>query len=598
MQQEVPLARGTRRMIVLIALLQGLALYAMQELAERWQVRDGVWRYCAYAWLLTIPTALALTVVEVKDRRLWQHAGLASLLVLGLGAWAAWNLQGASGLNPTPVLMPLSVCLGISVFIALPWWQFRLQQGHWNASYTALFEHAWQNGLTLALAGAFTGLTWALLWLCAALFSLLRVDFFQQLFLHPAFVALATGLLAGFGLLIGRTQHRAIQITRQVLFAVCRGLLPLLALIALLFVSALPFTGLAPLWGTHSAASLLLAMALLLVAFANAVYQHDSDTAVYPRGVRRLVDAGLLTLPVYAALALFAIGLRLGQHGMTVDRFWGLATALLVAGYALGYALAVLRRQGRWLQGLEAVNRWMCGLVLAMAILGSSPLIDPIRLTLASQVPRFTAQPDQITGGDASMLRFELGIRGVRALNNLQQQPGVIADPHARSVLAEALPRPTGGHDVPAPSAPRSLDQLHARIIVAKGSPMPADDWWQALLHARRIGADGCLDIDEECIAVRRDLDQDGEDEVLLCRISPYLPPDCTLHVRHEGAWHSAGSVSFPRHSSAQAQTLTRALRGGGLETRPSRWPEMRLEGIPAQLSLDEDEGREEAAAP
>lgn len=598
MQQDVPLAQATRRMIVLIALLQGLALYVLQELAERWPVHDGVWRYCAYVWVLSIPSALALTVVEVKDRRLWLHAGLASLLVLGLGAWAEWNLRGASGLNPTPVLMPLSICVGIGVFISLPWWQFRLQYGHWNASYAALFERAWQNGLTLALAAAFTGLTWALLWLCATLFTLLRVDFFQQLFQQPAFLALATGLLAGFGLLLGRTQHRAIQITRQVLFAVGRGLLPLLAVIALLFVSALPFTGLAPLWGTRSAASLLLAMAILLIAFANAVYQHDGDTAVYPRWVRRLVDAGLLTLPVYAALALYAIGLRLSQHGLTVERFWGLATALLICGYAVGYALAVLQRRGRWLHWLEPVNRWMCGLVLAVAVLGCSPLLDPMRLTLASQLPRLGAQPDQITGGDASMLRYELGIRGVRALRELQQQPGVIADPHARSVLAEALPRPSWGHDVPAPSAPRSLDQLHARIIVVKGSAAPAPDWWQALLQSRAISADRCLDRDEECLAVRRDLDHDGQDEVLLCRISPYVPPDCALHVLQDGSWRSAGSVSFPRHSSAEAQTLTRALREGRLETRPPRWPEMRLLGVPAQLSLDEDEGREEAAAP
>ncbi|WP_252721116.1 hypothetical protein, partial [Acinetobacter nosocomialis] len=82
--------------------------------------------------------------------------------------------------------------------------------------------------------------TWLLLWLWSALFQLLDVTFFRDLFRQDAFIALATGSLAGFGVLIGRTQHRAIQITRQVLFAICRGLLPLLSFIAVLFVLSLP----------------------------------------------------------------------------------------------------------------------------------------------------------------------------------------------------------------------------------------------------------------------------------------------------------------------------------------------------------------------
>ena len=104
--------------------------------------------------------------------------------------------------------------------------------------------------------------------------------------------------------------------------------------------------------------------------------------------LRRLVEASLLTLPVYAALALYALGLRVAQYGWTLDRFWAVLVALATAGYAVGYALAVLRRQRRWLQMLEPVNRWMCWAVLALALLGNSPLLDPVRLTLSSQLER------------------------------------------------------------------------------------------------------------------------------------------------------------------------------------------------------------------
>ena len=71
MQQDAPLAWPTRSMIVLIALLQGLALYAAQELNDTTPFQDIACRYGWNAWVLTVPTALGLTLVDLKDRRLW-----------------------------------------------------------------------------------------------------------------------------------------------------------------------------------------------------------------------------------------------------------------------------------------------------------------------------------------------------------------------------------------------------------------------------------------------------------------------------------------------------------------------------------------------
>jgi hypothetical protein len=136
------------------------------------------------------------------------------------------------------------------------------------------------------------------------------------------------------------------------------------------------------------------------------------DTAPYPAAAP-LVEASLLALPVYAALALYALGLRVVQYGWTVDRFWAVLVAVAVAGYAVGYALAVLRRQRRWLQMLEPVNRWMCWAVLALALLGNSPLLDPVRLTLSASW-RACVRTAAITSSDVNVLRFDLGHRGVR----------------------------------------------------------------------------------------------------------------------------------------------------------------------------------------
>lgn len=586
---------SSRSTIVLIALLQGLALYAVQQAGENWPFHDIASRYRWYTWVLTIPTAVALTLVDLRDRRLWLHAAIGSAVVLALASWIGWNLGGgATGLRDGPLHWPFSISMAIAVFVTLPWWQFRLQHGHWRASYDALFERAWQNGLTLALALAFTGLTWMLLWLWAELFQLVDIDFFRDLFREEAFIALATGCLFGFGVLIGRTQHRAIQVTRQVLFAICRGLLPLLSFIAVLFVLSLPFAGLEALWKTRSATWLLVIVSLLLVVFTNAVYQHDSERAAYPLWLRRLVDASLLALPVYAGLALYAMGLRIAQYGWTLERFWGALVVLTVCGYAVGYALSVLRTRGRWLQPIERVNRWMCWTVLGVALLANSPVLDGVRISIASQVARLKADPAAINARDALALRFELGRRGVDTLRALQQDPALSKDARAVSVIKDALARETRWSDGGLlDDGLRDLAALQRHVALVKGSSAADADWWAAVLD-RSLADSQCLDVDERCVALRRDLDGDGVDEMLLCRLEDQVGPFCQLHARADGKWQDAGTLNFYGHTGkADAEAAKAALLAGELQLQRPRWPQVSLAGGTPQ-SVDEPPRKKE----
>jgi hypothetical protein len=591
MNHHPPLPLASRSTIVLIALLQGLMLYAAQEAADSWPFNHISGRYCWYSWVLTIPTALALTLVELRDRRLWLHAVVGSAVVLALASWIGWNLSGgATGLSDDALLWPFSISMAVAVFVTLPWWQFRLQHGHWRASYDALFERAWQNGLTLALAVAFTGLTWLLLWLWSALFQLVDVRFFRDLFREEAFIALATGSLFGFGVLIGRTQHRAIQVTRQVLFAICRGLLPLLSFIAVLFVLSLPFTGLDALWRTRSATTLLLTVSLLLVAFVNAVYQHDNDRAAYPLWLRRLVDASLLTLPLYAGLALYAVGLRIAQYGWTLERFWGVLVVLLVCGYALGYAQSVLRRRGRWLQPIETVNRWMCWTVLVAALLANSPVLDGVRISVASQVARMQAAAPAVDTRDVVALRFELGRRGVEALRDLQRDPRFSGDARAARVISAALAQEShwsGSQMDDIDDGVRDLGVLQRQVTVPGSLPAPDTDWWQALLD-RKLNAAECLELGATCVALRRDLDGDGVDDVLLCRVPEHLAPGCSLHTRDNGTWRDAGSLMFyGSRAGDDAEASRESLLAGQIELSRSRWPRITVPGGSAQ-NVDE----------
>lgn len=362
---DLPLPRQTRAFIVLVALLQGGLLY----LAE-WGADHGVapfaalgGRVCWYTLVLTVPSMLLLSVQTLHDRRLWQQLAVVAAVFAALAGWAAWSATGAPGLESNKVLTPFGLSVAAALLIAMPWLQFRQHHGSWRASYHALFEHAWQNTLTLALALVFVGVCWGVLTLWAELFALVKIDLFRTLFREDAFIYLATGTMAGLGILIGRTRQRAVQVMRQIVFALCTGLVPLLASIALLFILTLPLTGLQPLWQTRAAAAILLCMVFGLVLFTNAVYQDGATPPAYPGWLRRVVEAGLLTLPLYAGLAFYAVGVRIAQYGWTGERFWGVVLAAVASAYAVGYAIAVLRpRRGsgwrRWRAATRCCRGW------------------------------------------------------------------------------------------------------------------------------------------------------------------------------------------------------------------------------------------------
>ena len=321
---DFDLAPRERRFVVLVALVQALLLYVAQ-----YGIDHDVWPFAAlggrvywYTLVLTVPTSMLLSVRTLDDRRFWQQAALVAGVYALLAAWAVWTATGTAFVAAEPVLTPFAWTLAIGSFVLLPYLEARLAHGRWCAPYPFLFESAWQNALTLGLAAVFVGLGWGLLVLWAQLFKLVGIELFEDLFAEPPFVYLATGLLVGLGVLIGRTQQKPVRIARSILFALFTGLLPVLVLFSLAFLATLPFTGLDGLWDTNHA-SLIVALVLAhLVLFVNAVRQDGEGPAPYPAWLRRFVGAGLVASPAFAAIALVALWLRIDQYGWTVERCW------------------------------------------------------------------------------------------------------------------------------------------------------------------------------------------------------------------------------------------------------------------------------------
>src|SRR5262249_40656180 len=127
-------------------------------------------------------------------------------------------------------------------------------------------------------------------------------------------------------------------------------LLPVMSLIAVAFLLALPFAGHDRIWSAHHAAMFLLSSAGALGVLINAAYQDGRAEAPIARISLVVAVAALVVLNALAACALIA---RARQYGWTPNRVFAGAGVVVAACYSIGYTRACLSAS---LRGLESTN--------------------------------------------------------------------------------------------------------------------------------------------------------------------------------------------------------------------------------------------------
>lgn len=586
------LPRQERALIVLLALMQGLLLY----LAEQGQTH-GVWplaelhgRVCWYSLVLVVPTMMMLSLHRIADRRFALQSLGSAAVVLALSLWAGWNATGAPGLAADEVLAPFGFTMAVSAFVALPWLQTSILQGRWSAAYPLLFERAWHNTLSLALTGVFVGLGWLMLVLWGELFALVKILFFRDLFREKAFIYLATGLLFGLGMLIGRTQSSAIRTARGIVLALLYGLLPVLALIAVMFLASLPFTGLEPLWKTGHAGLILGWVIVLHVGLLNAVLQDGREQLPYPLPLRWLIQLSIALLPIFATLAVYGLGLRVEQYGWTPTRVWAAIALTVLTLYSLGYSASFLRSPNCWMPHLPRINIAVSLVVVALGLLANSPALDPHRIAVASQLSRFEHSTDN-RQLDLDYLRFEGGRQGVVALRGLLAHPRIQADAEKHQEIEDLLARQVrwGPAELEASQLADSPETLRPRLKLATGANEPDADYLRWLIVRPEYSQVRiCRSEGNPCVLLSVDADSDGDKEFLLCNLQDPKSVQCELASKEAAGWRYAGPVSFYDYDDKAEPDLRSALRAGQVDVVAPRWGRLRVAGLNPQAVEDQ----------
>ena len=386
MKTPLSASQTTRLVLASTGLVQGFIYFLAHEL---WP-EDPATKALIVAPVFFVSVAAVIVHLAWTGRDIKRLATLAAVIpavfaILGFLVWSQVPADGAPyQLDESKI--PLSIAgTVLAVYVLLPFIQIYQKSGQRTYPYSELFQHSWTNLYILAIGGAVTWAFWLIIMLWFQLFKLIDITLFENVFTHAAFVSMGLTTVFGYGVALGRESERVTSTLRSLTLVILRTLMPLLALIALLFLVSLPFTGLQPLWDTGHASAVLLSLIGLTILLSNGTYQDGAGGLPYERWVRHGVEAALLGLPIYAGITFYALALRIGQYGLSPIRFYGVLLTTIAALFAIGYAAAVLRRHGNWLEHVQRVNMAMAGVLVAGAITLNTPLLDPVEWSARNQ---------------------------------------------------------------------------------------------------------------------------------------------------------------------------------------------------------------------
>jgi hypothetical protein len=435
------------------------------------------------------------------------------------------------------------------------------------APYPAYFDIAWKHGLQLVLACAFTGVFWALLWLGAILFKLIGLSFIADIISKPWFFMPANSTVFAAAVHLTDVRVGLTRGIRTVVLTLLSWLMPLMAVIAIGFLAALPATGLHPLWKVGSATAILLSVAAVLIVLLNAAYQDGSDETRAGAILRLFGRATALALTPLVGIAVYGLWLRVGQYGLTPERIIAMACALVGACYAVGYGVAAVL-PGPWMKLLERTN--VATAVVILAVIGAllSPLADPVRLSVDDQVARLKAgrvAPDKF---DYRFLSSKAGAYGRKRLAELV---ALKAGPNAKAIAAAAANPETSSPKGPYASPTPPQEQSAAAIAMhPKGAVLPADflsQRWESYLSPCRNAGDNCQ-------GYLLDVDGDGSAEVVVMRGSEVIAYQRDAET---GKWARLGEAQFfcPGKDGPRSNELKLA---------PARLKDVVIDGMQLQL--------------
>ena len=551
-----------RSLLLGIAFLQGLCLLVLYRSVEfdYWPSESPVWAYPLWTLVIAVPLLLLLSIHRHNYLPVAKHVAAFGALLGLLAFYTGWQAEPFNEFPIESMTFAFVITIGLASFKALMYLQQRADGV--PLTYQVLFTNSWRNFLVGVLAAIFTFIFWMILLLWGQLFKVIEIDFFLELFTEDWFAIPVLAVAFGLGISLFRELTRIIDSITKLLHWLIKLLLPLLLVVAIVFLGALPFTGLNLLWDTGSGTALLLWLLALVMFFTNAVYQDGREADPYPLLLHRAIYTGLCVMPVVAALAFYGLLLRLLQYGWTIERCWAFVVWLVLALFAIGYVVGIVRRRDEWTGELARVNTAMGLVVLAIMVLANSPLLDFRKISLSSQLER-------VESGEIALAEFDFWY----AKNHLTR-PGYLA--------LEKIKTELGDDDT------EILAMINQPVRQAAASPANIDAFWAKTTYRPEpfdvpiglmslIESHAYLGDDYEPVLIRADLDEDGTQEYLLLIVAEHGLATSRFYYRNESGWQS-GYINY--RFLANDGEVRKRLLGGDISLTEPQYQNLNVGGV------------------
>ena len=567
---------------IAIGLGQGLALYALSEVRE------------AEVWPATAPELFAALSLIALFVPLILIGGLGALRRITVLIWtlaAALMLGGLGWYDVARGALEDSQWFSLGAFFASAAIVFVAhhliaagdESRRLIAPYERYFDLGWRHGAQLALAGLFTGAFWAVLHLGSALFQLIGIDVLRDLIAEAWFGIPATTMMFAAAIHLTDLRSGLVRGFRALGLVLLSWLAPIMTGLAAAFLLALPFTGLQPLWDTRAATAMLLGACVVLVILINAAYQDGAPEHAPGRILRWAVRTASVILTPLAALAAYALFLRIAQYGLTPERIYAAAVLAIGACYALAYLAGAF--WPRWMKPLEAGNIASAFVVLAVALALFSPIADPARISVADQVRRLESGKVAPADFDYAFLRFDGARYGRAALERMRADR---ADARTREIAEQAVRALAwesrwDGDAQPArrePASPASAFTMHPA-----GARFP-DGFIEHALTQPTGQLSLCHDGHVRCHAFFLDLNHDGDHEIVIASVHFIIAFDNGA----EGGWNYLGQAPVYGWDN------TAALERGDVRVVAPRVSDLEIGGMRYQLNIVVDSPAEATA--
>lgn len=404
-----------KKIRLIISVLQGFVLYFLYTNSNAMPPAIFI---SASATVSLIPLLIVQSLGNMRLKTILIWSSMAAVILASIFYYAmAKQLLVLPSLRYVPTELILMTVT--TLFIAHTLVLSADHDKHFIAQYPTYFDMAWKLAVQIALTIAFTLVFWLLLGLGVTLFDLIHLNFFHQLVVKPWFAIPVTTLVITIALHITDINVNIVRGMRTLILVLLSLLLPLLTFIISVFTLSLFFTGLTSLLQTGYASLLLFTSTSLLIILINTAYQNGQHLQSLTTLKRYSINISSCLLIPLVSIAIYALSLRVQQYGWTVQRIEAMAWAFIIAFYAIGYAASVFFSK----EFFSLIERWNFAaacLIIAVYLALFTPLADPSRLMVISQIHRLQTGKIAPNYFDFEALRNQGMSYGLTALQNLQ----------------------------------------------------------------------------------------------------------------------------------------------------------------------------------